>query len=74
MVPPAIIALLSGGMGVREAWVSVDAYSENSKLDPSLAQEAWTFSELLEPLALIPQYIVCYRVAGLLTGIEEVIH
>lgn len=33
-------------------------------LDPSLAQEAWTFSELLEPLALIPQYIVCYRVAG----------
>ena len=64
-------------MGVREAWVSVDAYSENSKrpyLDPSLAQEAWTFSELLEPLALIPQYIVCYRVAGLLTGIEEVIH
>ena len=41
VVPPAIIALLSGGMGVRE--------------------EAWTFSELLEPLALIPQYIVCYR-------------
>lgn len=33
-------------------------------LDPSLAEEAWTFSELLEPLALIPQYIVCYRVAG----------
>lgn len=30
VVPPAIIALLSGGMGVREAWVSVDA-SENSK-------------------------------------------
>ncbi|CAL1162679.1 unnamed protein product [Cladocopium goreaui] len=41
VVPPAIIALFSGGMGVRE--------------------EAWTFSELLEPLALIPQYIVCYR-------------
>ena len=27
----------------------------------SSGQEAWTFSELLEPLALIPQYIVCYR-------------
>ena len=27
----------------------------------ALAEEAWTFSELLEPLALIPQYIVCYR-------------
>mmetsp|Transcript_17616 Transcript_17616/g.41838 ORF Transcript_17616/g.41838 Transcript_17616/m.41838 type:complete len:293 (+) Transcript_17616:83-961(+) len=26
-----------------------------------LREEAWTFSELLEPLALIPQYIVCYR-------------
>jgi len=24
-------------------------------------EEAWTFSELLEPLALIPQYIICYR-------------
>ena len=29
-----------------------------------LTQEAWTFSELLEPLALIPQYIVCYRAGG----------
>ncbi|CAJ1359709.1 unnamed protein product [Effrenium voratum] len=26
-----------------------------------LREEAWTFSELLEPLALIPQYIMCYR-------------
>lgn len=24
-------------------------------------QEMWTFSEFLEPLALVPQYIVCYR-------------
>lgn len=26
-------------------------------------EEMWTFSEFLEPLALIPQYIVCYRAA-----------
>lgn len=24
-------------------------------------EEMWTYSELLEPLALVPQYIVCYR-------------
>jgi len=24
-------------------------------------EEMWTFSEFLEPLALVPQYIVCYR-------------
>eukprot|EP00930_Biecheleria_cincta_P048542 TRINITY_DN33826_c0_g1_i1.p1 TRINITY_DN33826_c0_g1~~TRINITY_DN33826_c0_g1_i1.p1 ORF type:complete len:278 (+),score=54.21 TRINITY_DN33826_c0_g1_i1:58-891(+) len=24
-------------------------------------EEAWTFSELAEPLALVPQYIMCYR-------------
>eukprot|EP00931_Biecheleriopsis_adriatica_P078162 TRINITY_DN51629_c0_g1_i1.p1 TRINITY_DN51629_c0_g1~~TRINITY_DN51629_c0_g1_i1.p1 ORF type:complete len:319 (+),score=51.50 TRINITY_DN51629_c0_g1_i1:142-957(+) len=26
-----------------------------------LREEAWTFSELLEPFALVPQYIICYR-------------
>jgi len=26
-----------------------------------LEQEMWTYSELLEPLALLPQYIICYR-------------
>ncbi|CAK8986784.1 ER lumen protein-retaining receptor [Durusdinium trenchii] len=45
VAPAAILAWLSGGMGLRE--------------------EAWTFSELLEPLALIPQYIVCYRVRAI---------
>mmetsp|Transcript_85169 Transcript_85169/g.198024 ORF Transcript_85169/g.198024 Transcript_85169/m.198024 type:complete len:293 (-) Transcript_85169:55-933(-) len=28
-----------------------------------LREEMWTFSEFLEPFALVPQYIVCYRVA-----------
>lgn len=32
-----------------------------SPIDADRIQGLWTFSEFLEPLALVPQYIVCYR-------------
>lgn len=31
----------------------------------TLTDELWTWSEYLEPFALVPQYIVCYRAANL---------
>lgn len=34
-----------------------------SSAGTSLQRELWAYSEFLEPLALVPQYIMCYRVA-----------
>uniref|UniRef100_A0A7S2IB59 ER lumen protein-retaining receptor n=1 Tax=Alexandrium andersonii TaxID=327968 RepID=A0A7S2IB59_9DINO len=38
---------------------AVAAYMASS--GSGFREEMWTFSELLEPLALVPQYIMCYR-------------
>jgi len=41
--------------------LGVGVLADVSTIGSSLRSQLWTFSEFLEPLALVPQYIVCYK-------------
>lgn len=41
--------------------VPTAAFAYMTSTGSGFQQEMWTFSEFLEPFALVPQYIVCYR-------------
>lgn len=44
-------------------YVPVAVFAYVSSAGSSFVKEMWAYSEFLEPLALVPQYIMCYRVA-----------
>lgn len=41
--------------------VAVGIIADATTLGSSLRSQLWTFSEFLEPLALVPQYLMCYK-------------
>merc|ERR1719384_3118486 len=44
-------------------YVPTAMFAYLSSAGETFRKEMWAYSEFLEPLALVPQYIMCYRVA-----------